>query len=219
MKLISISVIFSIFFSSVSFAKWGEGPLILSKEAMETAIQYMYGAGNKKYSGAAKRKNNPMIMAISDDGESWMYYYCPAEYTNGCVDTSITRKTISACEKYSNGSPCYIFAKKRKIVWKNGGDRLTIKKKDLKDPYIVAKKIKEAGFYDGDISKLVGIDVETGQINENSNITDEKERDKALNKVDNEDIVKKLQTLVKLFENGSLSKEEFQKAKDKLFQN
>ena len=98
-----ILIITFIFFSQPSYAKWGKGPLKLNKETMETAIMYMYGAGNKKYSGAAKRKNDPMMMAISEDGTSYMYYYCPVQYQNQCDDTGIARSSIVACEKYSNG--------------------------------------------------------------------------------------------------------------------
>ena len=46
----------------------------------------------------------------------------PIEYHDGCVPPNIPR-IIKACEKYSNGSPCRIFARKRKIVWKNGGPK------------------------------------------------------------------------------------------------
>ena len=186
---------------------------------METVIMYMYGAGNKKYSGAAKRKNDPMTMAISEDGSSYMYYYCPVEYQDNCVETGIARSAIKACEKYSNGSPCFIFAKKRRIVWKNGGPKIKIKKKDLKSPYVVAKKIQEAGFYDGDISQLIGIDVSTGQIKEDLSITGEKKTDISETKTDEKDLVKELETLTKLFEGGALSKEEFEEAKKKLLEN
>lgn len=205
--------------SNPSFAKYGSGPLKLDKNTMETAIMYMYGAGNKKYSGAAKRKNNPSVMVVSQDGKSSYYLYCPIEYHNGCVDPNAGR-IMKACEKYSNGSPCFIFAKKRRIVWKNGGSKVKIKKKDLKSPYVVAKKIQEGGFYDGDIKKLAGIDIETGQVNEDINITGEKDsKEKKITKTKDGDIVKELETLTKLYENGSLTKEEFDKAKEKLFKN
>jgi hypothetical protein len=205
--------------SNPSFAKYGSGPLKLDKNTMETAIMYMYGAGNKKYSGSAKRKNNPDIMAVSKDGRTSNYMYCPAEYHNGCIDPN-SAQLIKACEKYSNGSPCFIFAKKRRIVWKNGGSKVKIKKKDLKSPYVVAKKIQEGGFYDGDIKKLIGIDIETGQVNEEIKITGEKDtKEKKITKTKDGDIVKELETLTKLYENGSLTKEEFDKAKEKLFNN
>ena len=208
-----------VFLTQPSYAKWGKGELKLSKETMETAIMYMYGAGNKKYSFSGKRKNDPMMMAVSEDGYSYMYYYCPVQYQNNCMETGVARSAIKECEKYSNGTPCFIFAKKRRIVWKNGGPKVKIKKKDLKSPYVVAKKLQEAGFYDGDISKLVGIDVSTGQINEDISITGEKETNETKTKTNEKDIVKELETLTKLFESGALSKEEFEKAKKKLLVN
>ena len=219
MRLIFYTLMTLIFFSVPSHAKWGKGPLKLDKNTMETVIMYMYGAGNKKYSGNAKRKNNPTAMAISQNGNYSYYMYCPIEYHDGCVATKIS-KLIKSCERYSNGSPCFIFAKKRRIVWKNGGQKTTIKRKDLKSPYVVAKKIKEAGFYDGDISKLAGIDIQTGQVNEDIDITGQKDsKTKKIRKKDNNDIVKELETLTKLYENGSLTKEEFDAAKGKLLNN
>ena len=82
---------------------------------------------------------------------------------------------------------------------------------------MVAKKIKDAGFYDGELSELIGIDIDTGQVNEDIKITGQKkDKDNNDNK-SSTDIVKELETLTKLYENGSLSKEEFDKAKNKLF--
>jgi len=204
--------------SNQSFAKTGKGEVKLNKNTMEYLIMYMYGAGNEKYSGDAKRKNDPDVMAVSEDGRSFYYYYCPAEYrAYGCDTNSYIGKVIKLCETYSNGSPCYIFAKKRKIVWKNGGPKLSIKKTDLKSPFIVAKKIQESGFYDGDISQLVGIDISTGQENTETKITGEKKQTSNSNNSNNKDLVEELATLSKLYESGSLSKEEFESAKKKLF--
>ena len=215
---IILSIILSLLLFNPSYAKWGKGPLKLSQGTMEFVLMYMYGAGNKKFSGNAKRKNDPDMMAISTDGRSSYYYYCPAEFrARGCLQDGLQRLTILGCEKESNGTPCFLFAKKRRIVWKNGGSKLKIKKKDLKSPYLVAKKIKDAGFYDGELSKLVGIDIETGQENNDIKITGEKKDKDNNDKKKSTDIVQELETLTKLYENGSLSKEEFDKAKNKLF--
>ena len=211
-----LSIILTFLLFNPSYAKWGSGPLKLTKETMEVVIMYMYGAGNKQYSGNTKRKNDPSVMAISQNGVGYMYSYCPSEYQGNCVPPNSYR-IMKMCEKHSNGSPCFIFAKKRRIVWKNGGSKLKIKKKDLKSPYVVAKKIQEAGFYDGELSELVGIDVETGQVNEDIKITGQKKGKDNNDKKRSTDIVKELETLTKLYENGSLSKEEFDKAKNKLF--
>ena len=213
-----IFLIFITFFvSNHSFAKTGKGELKLTKDAMEMVIMYMYGAGNTKYSGDGKRTHNPTIMAISQDGTSYMYSYCPIEYHDGCVPPNRGR-IIKGCEKYSNGSPCFIFANKRRIVWKNGGSKVSIKRKDLKSPYVVAKKIQEGGFYDGDIAKLAGIDISTGQAQDETSITGEKNSNDVVDNNEN-DIVKELETLTKLYESGNLTKEEFEKAKKKLFNN
>ena len=213
-------IIVSVFFTQPTYAKWGKGELKLTPGIMEHVMMYMYGAGNPKYSGDAKRKNDPDIIAISENGKHSWYFYCPSEYraSGGCLQTGIAREAILKCEKNSRGSPCFIFAKKRRIVWKNGGKKVKIKIKDLKSPYIVAKKIQEAGFYDGDIAKLTGIDVSTGQANDEISVSGEKKKKEVPTKADT-DIVKELETLSKLFEGGALSKEEFEEAKKKLFQN
>ena len=204
-----------------SYAKWGKGELKLSKFTMENVLMYMYGAGDTKYSGDGKRKNDPTIIAISEDGKQSMYYYCPAEYrAYGCMDDNTARKAILGCQKHSRGSPCFIFAVKRRVVWKNGGDKVKIKTKDLKSPYVVAKKIQDGGFYDGDLAKLEGISIETGQIDKSIKITgeDTNKSNTSKNNV-SVDIVKELETLTKLFKSGVLSKEEFDKAKKKLLNN
>ena len=217
MKNLFLFLVFIIFFSTSTFAKTGKGTLKLSQETMETVIMYMYGAGNTKYSGDGKRKNNPLIMAVSEDGRSYFYTYCPAIYHDGCVPPSVGR-VIKGCEKFSNGSPCYIFARKRSIDWKNGNSKVRIKKKDLKDPYLVAKKIQDGGFYDGDLSNLAGIDYKTGQIKEDKNITNKETKVTKKNDVSS-DLAQELKIITDLYEDGSLTKEEFDKAKSKLLGN
>ena len=60
------------------------------------------------------------------------------------------------------------------------------------------------------------MDISTGQINNEIKLTGEKKNSNNSNKK-NSSIVEELETLTKLYENGSLSKEEFDKAKNKLF--
>ncbi len=166
-KFYFILLLFLIFLNNQVHANWGKGELKLSKNIMENVMMYMYGAGSPKYERDKKQKNKPDIMAISEDGKSSYYYYCPYP---SCIDPD-QFKTKRLCEKRSNGSPCWTFAIKRKIVWKNGNKKLTVKAKWLDDPIKVAKAIKDAGFYDGDIYKLAGIDTKTGQIDQDQDIT------------------------------------------------
>ncbi len=204
-----------------TFAKvWGRGEVKLDKPTMEHLMMYMYGAGNTKYHG--KRKNKPDLFVLSEDGKWSSYYYCPMEYQ--CDDSiSIQATAIKKCEKRSIGKKCYVFALKRRIVWKNGGPKLRIKKKDLKSPYKVAKLIQDAGFYDGDITELAGIDATSGQIDNEIKITGQKKTNNTSedNNTSNTDtdIVKQLENLKQLYQDGSLTKEEFDKAKKKLLSN
>jgi len=161
-KIIASLILAVMLFGPAQANKSGKGELKLSKQMMTQVMMYMYGAGNPKYSGDEKKKHHPMVMAISKGGRFSSYYYCP--YPT-CEDGNEAYKAIQKCEKRSGGNTCYIFARKRKIVWDNGSPRKErkIKKNLLKDPYSVAKKIQDLGFYDGDISELPGIDYKTGQ--------------------------------------------------------
>ncbi len=220
-RIISIFLLIFTTFQTTGFAKYGKGEVKLSKEIMEFLMMYMYGAGSKKFSAQANTKNDPLLMAVSTDGRSAYYTYCPAEYrAHGCMDGNIAHEMKLKCEKYSNGVPCFTFAKKRKIVWKNGSKKVVIKRSDLKDPYKVALKIKEAGFYDGELDNLPGINLKTGQLLEdNSNISKDKD-DKSFisKKSDSENIVEELKALKQLLDDGVITEEEFTKAKSLLLE-
>ena len=164
-------IVLGLLLSGNAYAKVGKGELKLSKSTMNHLMRYLYGAGNSKYSGDAEKKNQPLLMAISEDGNSSYYYYCP--YVHCEIQSDEIFKAIKFCEKSSNGSPCYLFAKKRRIKWKNSINTKSthIKKKLLNEPYQVAKIIQDLGFYDNDISELPGIDYDTGQLDEEKTVT------------------------------------------------
>ena len=174
MKKLFLVILFGFIFSENAYAKVGKGELKLSKSTMEHLMLYMYGANNPKYSDGANKKNKPMLMTISKDGKYSHYYYCP--YTT-CEDGNYVFKSIKKCEKRSNGSPCYLFASKRRIIWKNSINTkpTNIKRKLLKEPYQIAKIIQDLGFYDDDISKLPGIDYNTAKLDNTTTITGKKD--------------------------------------------
>ena len=168
-----------------------------------------------------------MVFSAAESGDWSFYYYCASSY--GCITDSIEIQAIKKCEKESRGSECKIFAIERRIVWKNGNKKVKIKKKDLKTPHIIAEKLKEGGFYDGDIKLLSGINFKTGEIDKTINIYGEpvgeltstsksSNTSKKITKknANDSDIVKKLKDLKNLFDSGVLTEDEFKKAKDKL---
>ena len=200
---------FLFFFNISNAGTWGKGELKLSKDTMEHLMMYLYGAGQTKY-GYGKSKNKPTIFVVSEKG-NWSYYqYCP--HTQ-CLDANQPR-AIKLCEKGSRGSPCYVMALKRRIVWKNGNKKLRIKKSLLKNPSSVALAIKEAGFYDGDIYKLAGIDYKTGQIIDKKISKPKKVKSKEMELTD--DLITKLKKLKKLLDEGVINQEEFSKLKKKI---
>ncbi len=210
-----ISIFLTFTFTSISFAKWGKGELKFEKETMEYFLSYLYGGGNEQHG----KRSDPLIFTVAEDGNMAHYFFCP--WTRCKEDSLIQKQSEGKCEKHSRGSPCFTFAIKRRIVWKNGGPKIKIKKKDLASPYVIAKKLQEGGFYDGDISQLAGIDMKTGKIDNTITITGEKRNSNTETASSNTpesstDIVEQLESLKKLYESGVLSEEEFTKAKNKL---
>ena len=59
-KLLGI-VFLGLLLSSNAYAKVGKGELKLSKSTMNNLMQYLYGAGNSKYSGHAKKKKPAIV--------------------------------------------------------------------------------------------------------------------------------------------------------------
>ncbi len=220
MKVVKILlIIILIMMPSTSYAKTGQGELKLSKRIMELVMMYMYGAGSKKFTADKKTKNDPLVMVVSEDGNYAWYFYCPAEYRAwGCMDSNTVYRAKKKCEKRSNGVPCFTFAKKRKVVWKNGGTKVSFKRSDLKDPYLIAKKIQDAGFYDGDLMDLPGINYETGQLIEGKNLSGKKDSSlkKITKKNTSSNIIQEIKELKKLLDEGVITEKEFTLAKSKI---
>ena len=207
-----ISIFLTFTFTSISFAKWGKGELKFEKETMEYFLSYLYGGGNEQHG----KRSDPLIFTVAEDGNMAHYFFCP--WTRCKEDSLIQKQSEGKCEKHSRGSPCFTFAIKRRIVWKNGGPKIKIKKKDLASPYVIVKKLQDAGFYDGDISKLAGIDMKTGQVDTEVKITgeDNTTQSSSNNTTTGDDLLEQLESLKKLYNDGLLSQEEFTKAKNKL---
>jgi len=207
-KLLGILVL-GLLLSGNAYAKNGKGELKLSQQTMEHLMIYLNGAGNPKYSDSKNKKNNPLVFVVSEDGNSSYYYFCA--YST-CRDGNEPYKAKLRCEKES-GSTCYTFAKERKIVWKNSINikKRNIKKSELQDPVYTAQIIQELGFYDGDITQLIGINPKTGDYDKDKYITGEE-----LKNQNKGNTVEQLEALTSLFEAGALTEKEYGKAKEKI---
>ena len=158
MKKILVITFISLLLTNNSFSKSGKGNITLSKKAMETFLDYLYGGAKNLDATTGGSTNNrgkktkPLLFTISIYGDSYFYNYCSFQT---CREPNRYQAKL-ACEKYSRGTPCFTFAVKKKIVWKNDQNPKGLKlSKELKHGREhVAKIIKDAGYYDGDISLL-----------------------------------------------------------------
>jgi hypothetical protein len=162
-KLLSIMVL-GLLLSTNAFSKSGKGNVTLSKKAMETFLDYLYGGAknlNANTGGSTDNKGSktkPLLFTLSETGDSYLYNYCSF---STCREPN-KYEAILGCQKYSNGTPCFTFASKKKIVWKNDLNPKGLKlRKELKHGRNhVAQLIKNAGYYNGDITLLRGFQTE-----------------------------------------------------------
>ena len=163
-------------------AKDGFGEIILSQRALDALNQYF-----------SNTLGTPMSFALSPSGNYFHWSYCPKKYSNQCVsELGKTQNTCAKWAKENNQSErCYVFAKKRKIVWNNSSNRSYIK---------VPRKIT-----DEDLHKLL---YTNKFLTEDYNVP--------VYDTDNPDIIEKIKGLKKLYDQGALTKDDFEKAKKKL---
>jgi hypothetical protein len=100
------------------------------------------------------RKSKPLLFTLSETGDSYLYNYCSHQT---CTEPN-RHKAIRRCQKYSNGTRCFTFAFKEKILWKSDQSPkgLSLRKELKHGRNHVAQLIKDAGYYNGDITLLRG---------------------------------------------------------------
>ena len=212
MKKIFLFIIVTLYlFINPSYAaqvtnyKYGKGQLKVTENTAHV-IEYFFSGGKiGKYAKKQKIGWKPGIMAISIDGREYSYIRHPNHITQ-IDNTNYAGIVVSKCEKRS-GTKCFIFANAYKIVWDNGSDKKKrkLKRKDIKKGKTL-QILQELGFYDGGIKKSKIKAIEKSETTINKKITTNSDPD----------IVKKIKELNKLYKEGVLTKEEFEKAKKKL---
>lgn len=83
---------------------YGKGPLNVTSRIQAGFEKYKSGPG-------------PEYFAVAQDGSSYGWSYCVGGIDNcrgGGLPGSIA---INACERNSNGVPCRIYARSRRVVW------------------------------------------------------------------------------------------------------
>jgi len=163
-----------------SHAKKGSGEVILSNESLTGLINYLNSS-----------KGSGTYFILHESGKEFQWSYCPRQYSGQCVQ-ELNRKLLTSCkeraEKQNLFGNCYIFAKKRKIVWKNSSNKKFIK---------IPKKIS-----DEDLKALL---LKNNFLTEDINIP--------TFDTNNLDLIEKIKGLQKLYEAGALTKADFENAK------
>tara|TARA_B100000315_G_C14495479_1_gene549735 strand:+ start:699 stop:1268 length:570 start_codon:yes stop_codon:yes gene_type:complete len=183
-KFLSLLFIFLFLaYTPVLKAKDGFGEVTLSKQALNALTQYF-----------TDTLGTPGYFALSSSGKYYHWSYCPRQYAGMCVldDWPVIQSVCKKWAKENNSDErCYIFAKKRKIVWNNSSNNNFIK---------IRRKITEE-----DLHKILYANkflIEDYAV--------------PTYDTDNPDIIEKIKGLKKLYDQGALTKDDFEKAKKKL---
>ena len=191
-KILTLFLFVLVFFSSkansVGFKHIGKGELKLDPYTVDGFIEYIKGGYDK----------SPYIFVVSKDGLVDVYYYCPRGVNCQGGGEHALEECGRVSEKYGTGVECYLFAHRRIVRWKNG---------------INPGKGKKSKFYskwskEETIAKLT----ELGFLGESKASTTSDKPENTKNKI----LIEQLETLTKLYEAGSLTKEEFENAKKKI---
>ena len=188
-----ITILITIIFwsnPSFSFIK-GKGELKFSDRALDNFVDYIHAKANFKKKNTTddqyKTRVKPGMFIISSNGDWTGAWFCP--YSQ-CADPGST-DTVKDCER-ETGVLCGVFASRRTIYWDNGINTKSNKTKLRGNMTFdqIKTQLINLGFYDGEIST--------------SNSNNSKE------------LVKKIKELKKLYDDGILTKEEFEKAKKRV---
>ena len=187
-KLLGI-VVLGLLWGNTSFAGYGAGELTMSEGAVLSFQKYLKG-----------KKGKPMRFLISEDGLLTHWWYCP--YSQ-CVPGGDTQEA-KICSRKAR-TPCHTFAVGRSVKWKNainpGGKAASFagrytNKYDLEE---IKKRLTELGFYGGSVTQIKKKEIKKKEI-----------------KTSDKNLTQKLKELNELYKSGALTKEEFEKAKEKL---
>jgi len=165
-----------------SYSEVGSGELKLSDHTIDSFMNYISGKTSKKSKSSF---NKPMVFWVTEDGKDSSWWYCSL----GSCAAGSPGAERKQCKKRT-GQDCYIFARRRVIIWKNGINTGRIFKSTIKSNWSKAEvraKLTSLGFIEEE-KKL---------------IIKKKQKNKGSNQLD------KLESLKKLFDDGLITPEEF----------
>ena len=175
-------LLITLFFITPSYSEVGSGELKLSDRTIDNFINYISG----KTSQTGKSSfNKPLVFWVTEDGTDVSWWYCP----EGNCRAGNAGKERRHCKRRT-GKDCYVFARNRLIVWKNGTNTGKLSKSTIKVKWSrteVIAKLASLGFIE----------------EEKKPVLKKKPKNKGSSQLD------KLESLKKLFDDGLITPEEF----------
>ena len=112
-KLLGI-IVLGLLFGGNAYSKsyTGEGEVKLSNQVISNFQNYIK---LKKIKG---QRADPGIFMITLDGSKSYYYYCAHNHGGGCLE-NVGYAEMKVC-KSATKKECRLFARKRRVLWKNG---------------------------------------------------------------------------------------------------
>ncbi len=105
-KRVFLCIVFLFLAAGCQTATTGQGPIAFTGSVAANFHHYM-------------NQGHPDRFAVSENGRASYYYYCPKNFF-ACRDSTDT-EAIHGCEQRSAGVKCFIFARKRNVVWSDPG--------------------------------------------------------------------------------------------------
>ena len=188
-KILWIIILGFFIYNTSSYASSvnGSGELKMSNRTVNAFIDYI--KINKKVVNGKRAKPDSFI--ISSNGDWSWYWWCAH---NECWTND--KPKLEECERIT-GVTCGRFAKRRTVYWDNG---INTKKKKAR----INSKMSDQEIRD-ELKKLGFIETNGSTITNKPKITKK-----------SPDIAKQLTQIKKLYDDGILTKEEYEKAKKKI---
>ena len=189
-KLLGIVVLGLLWCNPSSSGSWGEGELQLTKRVADHFKKYLRG----------HKSAQPADFYVTLDGTDSAAWYCGY----GKCQAGDDQNSRQICKRHTK-KECKKFAFRRQVRWDNGINPRTRKGSTFKSQWSDAEiyaKLTELGFYKNNFST----NTTTGTTTNTTTGTTTTDID----------IVSKIKELKKLYDDGVLTLEEFEKAKKKL---
>ena len=123
--IIKLLLLISLFIPS-AYSKDGFGDVKFTYTSFQNFLSYLRGDGDPNAGGVMQTSGMPLGFAINQKGNVSWYFYCPKKFGDNCMPGAhINAQNGCSKEAKRRGEDrCYVFAKKRVIVWDNANVKI-----------------------------------------------------------------------------------------------